>query len=388
MKLPREAVLAFRLTRHHLVQRLPAGSAQRAAGVIGFQDTPRGSAALALAARVDGVTLFELADALESGTLVNVWAMRGAPHMVPSADVALFTRGLLPDTEEDLRAFLPGVVEALEATGISASDLVQRTAAGLHNVLGDRVLDKDQVGQQISRHLTATWKPAKSSAWKAPSWYAPRQTLGESMVRFALPVTSLMGLIRLVPLRSGKTGLRRSEPAELRDARAELLRRYLRCNGPSSAGMFAAWAGIGLRQAQATWSLLDRELSDVLVEGAPVHLLSSDMLGVRAARLPQGVQVLPPHDPYLTVRDRALLLPDVRRHRVMWRTAGNPGGLLVDGQLAGAWRARKQGSTLHITVEAWAALPRGDVCGALQALGPLRGCQSVVVTFPSSPARS
>ena len=46
----REQVVALRLARHHLSERLPAGSAAEAA-VVGLQDTPPGSAALALAAR-------------------------------------------------------------------------------------------------------------------------------------------------------------------------------------------------------------------------------------------------------------------------------------------------------------------------------------------------
>lgn len=55
--------------------------------------------------------------------------------------------------------------------------------------------------------------------------------------------------------------------------------------------------------------------------------------------------ILAPHDPYLDIRDRGLLLPDKQLQKQVWKTVGNPGVILRGGMIAGIWRsARKNGS--------------------------------------------
>jgi hypothetical protein len=42
----------------------------------------------------------------------------------------------------------------------------------------------------------------------------------------------------------------------------------------------------------------------------------------------------------------------------VWRVLGKPGALLVDGEIAGVWRARKSGrAKLEITITAFDAVP-------------------------------
>ena len=52
----RRQILAFRLTRHHLAQRLPAGSLTAAVAASGVQETPLRTGILALHARMADVT--------------------------------------------------------------------------------------------------------------------------------------------------------------------------------------------------------------------------------------------------------------------------------------------------------------------------------------------
>lgn len=88
----RRQVVAFRLARHHLAERVPAADADRAA-VVGLQDTPPGTAALALAARANTGP-----DALDE--LVIVPSIRGAPMAVAPEDLPVFTAGLEPPDEQ------------------------------------------------------------------------------------------------------------------------------------------------------------------------------------------------------------------------------------------------------------------------------------------------
>ena len=96
------------------------------------------------------------------------------------------------------------------------------------------------------------------------------------------------------------------------------------------------------------------------------------------------MRLLPPYDAYLDQRDRETLVPDTARHRQIWAILGNPGGLLVDGDLVGTWRPQKKGKRLTITVAAFSRLPSGaraEIEAEAALLGPIRACTSVEVAF-------
>jgi hypothetical protein len=76
-----DQALAFRLAGHHLHAHTDPLTAVAACGP---QEFPPGWAAVALHARSEGEP------AREEVVVVN--AMRGAPYLVPRADVAIFTR--------------------------------------------------------------------------------------------------------------------------------------------------------------------------------------------------------------------------------------------------------------------------------------------------------
>jgi hypothetical protein len=65
---------------------------------------------------------------------------------------------------------------------------------------------------------------------------------------------------------------------------------------------------------------------------------------------PPRLRLLPPFDPLLSGRDRALLVPDPARRRVLWRALGAPGAVLADGEVVGTWRPRASGKKLTLEV--------------------------------------
>lgn len=121
----RRQALAFRLARHHLAGRLGPGGAQSAA-VVGLQDTPPGTAALALAARADVVP-----EALDE--LVLVPSVRGAPLAVAEEDLAVFTAGLEPPDEEAAKAVVGNAWKSLD--GITAMEALGRVSEAVHDSL-------------------------------------------------------------------------------------------------------------------------------------------------------------------------------------------------------------------------------------------------------------
>src|SRR6202043_342359 len=80
-------------------------------------------------------------------------------------------------------------------------------------------------------------------------------------------------------------------------------------------------------------------------------------------RVARGVRLLPPHDMFLFQRDRVSLITEVRLHKVVWRATGNPGVVLVDGRVAGAWRPQKKGRELKLTVTPFGELDGADRLG-------------------------
>ncbi len=381
-------MLAFRLQAHALAQRLPADALLEAAGACGIQNTPPGSAALALHARVRDLTPADFDRALAGEkTLLQVWSLRASPYAVPTRDAAVFTTGVLPEDEPSLRFFIRGAGPYLDLFGLSAADVVARTAEALLEVLDGRELTKNELGVLLAQHLSKDIPPEQLELWNAPDGMTH---YGESLVRFALSIVALQGLFCFAPWkRSAATfllidqwlgaPLPASDPCR---ARAELVRRYLSCYGPSTPEDFAEWAGIAPDQAHRTWQLVEPELACVTVGGRQAWLNGRDLLRLQAPLEPRGVRFLPPHDPYLLDRDRETLLPDKALHPFLWRSAGSPGALLVDGRLVAAWRPQKKGTRLRITI-----YPLGCTSNEIQAdleveaalLAPFRGCTSVEV---------
>jgi hypothetical protein len=341
----REQALAFRLSSHHLAVRLPLQtgverSLLAAAGACGIQDSPPGSAALALHARVAGLTPDAVEQAIATDkSLLRAWCLRAAPCFFPVSDAAVFTAGLLPDDEAAARFFILGSNKALDMLGMSARELVDMTAAEACDLLDGRTMTKDRLGVEIADTLAKRLTVTQRTIWLSDSFIVPGQSLGESLVRFALYVLPLRGLICFAARRDNKAYLTRVDQwlgtplpaANATKARAELVRRYLHCYGPSTEEHFSQWAGISLAQASRTWALIEDDLIDVDIHGKETWLLREDIPRFHSPQPAEGIRFMPPHEPLLQMRDRETLIPDKSLHRKLWRSVGNPGILLADG---------------------------------------------------------
>lgn len=102
-------------------------------------------------------------------------------------------------------------------------------------------------------------------------------------------------------------------------------------------------------------------MSEVVNDGRAMLLLDEQVELFNSAQLPKGARLLPPHDPYLQQRDRAILVPQWERRRELWRASGSPGAVLCDGEIVGTWRPRKRGTTLRLDVRAYGVLSNEDM---------------------------
>lgn len=393
VRVARDEVVAFRLQAHHLTERLAEDRLLEAAGRCAVQNSPPGSASLALHARVEGVGQGRMAEAVaDEKSLLQTWCMRGAPFVFPTADAPVFTRGVLPPTEASMRHLLPGVEQPLRDLDMSLTDAVELTHAAVGEVLPGRRLAINPLGVELAEQVAGKLPAQQRRLWQAEGPFSPGQPLGEGVIHFCLRILTLQGVVCFAP-RTGNTApfvlveewLGHPIPAiDPEQARADLLRRYIRCYGPSTRRDFAAWVGVRAADVDPWWTPVERELTPVEFRGR-CCVLTEDLDRLRSAPPASGVRLLPPHDPYTQMRDRDTIV-DPAYQGLVWRTPGAPGTVLVDGEICGTWRPSKRRDALTISMTVFDSLParaRQSLEDEAEGIAKLRGASSVTVTYPT-----
>ena len=358
LRLTRKQALAFRLARHHLIERLGAAGT-RSAAVVGLQDTPPGSAAVALAARADVAP-----EALDA--LVLVPSVRGAPLAVAQQDLAVFTTGLEPPDEEAAKAVVGNASKSLD--GFTAMEALDRVSEAVYESLRDGPRPRDDFHQALRErlpHELLWWCKGCNSRHVHPSlWRA----------------TAIRGVLAIVA-REGRRavfGLPPKGPA-LEDAGAELARRFLRAYGPARPNLFADWAGLATSHATALWDRAG-DLVRVDLDGTQAWALAEDQPALVAEAKIDGVRLLANLDPLNAGRDRELLVPDRAVRERIWTVLSGPGTVLVCGDVGGLWRSTKKAKNLLITVEPLGPLTtsaKDKLTAEAERIAPFRGAETV-----------
>ena len=367
----RHQILAFRLSRHHLAERLPAGSMIQAVAAAGVQETPRQTASLALHARVADVSLAGIDQALrQDKTLLAIWSLRGAPYLVPTQDAAVFTTGAMPTGEESWRTFFGGWATSLD---VPLASLVEHAAKVAREVLDGQQLEVEAFRQQLARRMEEIRdrdRPAGAHADLPEPLFRAMGQLG---------IACLADTRRMTDAVLARKDQWLGEPAGIVDqdiAQAELLRRYLRCYGPASHQSFAEWTLRSLSDVRAIFGLIEPELVQVNAKRRPVEwLLAADVEALASPPEPAGVRLIPAQDPFLQQRDRDRLLPDRDLRRRLWRPVGAPGLVLVDGEAEGVWTSQRRGKSIQFTVQPFdriTAAERDAIAAEADTLAPLR----------------
>jgi hypothetical protein len=347
LSVEREQALAFRVAGHHLHKRTDPLTAVAACGL---QEYPPGWAAVALHARSDGQP--------DPGDVVTVNAMRGSPYVVPRRDVAVFTTALVPG-DDGLKALVGAITtKELAAEGISPREALDRVAVAARDGLAEGPLERDAFHQALRERLPDAllpWCRGCQSHHVRPGLWRALGPLGVTV----MPAKATWAL---------------AEPSTmaLDEARAELVRRFLRCFGPATHSQLAAWAQTAPSHAKALFAAVSDELEAVRLDGRRAFVLAADAARLESPPARGGVRLLGGHDPYVAQPDRATLTPDPALRKRIFVAVGRPGIVLHDGAPAGLWRARKRGDVLDVTVE-WLG-ERTDIDDEAQAVARLRGC--------------
>ncbi|MEV4057818.1 crosslink repair DNA glycosylase YcaQ family protein [Amycolatopsis sp. NPDC049688] len=362
----RRQVLAYRIAEHGL-HRSAKDVADLAVVRAGLQDSMRDTALLALAARLDGPV------SLEDERLVLAWTLRGAPHYHLRSDLPEAIRALVPLDDADALARMLWQRKDMAATRLGAAEVVFTAAAALREVV-TKPMTKGAVSTAVTQRL-----PPSFSRWCRG---CNATHIQEQLMRIAAP----LGGIRLVsgaspatlaPL-EGRGRLRKTpDPA----AATAVIERYLRLNGPASPGEAAEFAGTARAVVDRTWPA---DLASVSVEGKTRYLPEGCLSSLENPPEPDVVRLLPPLDPFIQARDKALLVPDPLRRKEVWKMLGNPGVLLADGDVAGTWRTKGSGAKLAFTVTAFDPLRpavREEVEAEAARVAAARGFEKHTVTW-------
>jgi hypothetical protein len=144
------------------------------------------------------------------------------------------------------------------------------------------------------------------------------------------------------------------------EARLELARRYLYVYGPATQESFGVWSGTGPRAALAAFEMLGPSLTPVRTPIGEAWILAQDEAAFRddSPGREGSVRLLPSGDPYLVLQgaDRELVVPDAGRRGELWTPRVWPGGLLIDGEIAGTWRR----ADTVLTVQTWRRLTTAE----------------------------
>ncbi len=351
----RADVLRFRFRRHQL-DRAPGSATDADLLDYGVQDTGPDGAPWALAVR--GVRTVEWDD------LVLAWTLRGAPHAYRRGDVAAVAVATAPFSEADAAKRIFDASKPLKEAGIPVLDALRQVADHLREMAA-KPIAKGEASGRLSELVD---KPLLRFCRVCDATHPFEQTFRLPPLQAGLelePGTSPPVLRRIPKLRPNRYGRLGGEA----EARFHVVRNYLRFHGPARMKDAAAYVDTTSKDVKAQWpeEAVEVEIPDAGHPG-PWHALEGDveLLDEGGAGPGPGpahgsvVRLLGPFDPYLQLRDRELLVPDAAHRKDLWRSLGRPGGIVIDGEVAGTWRPRASGRKLGLLVDPWRKLSKKD----------------------------
>jgi hypothetical protein len=335
-------VTSRRMARHALTE--PATDldpADIAALLCGAHAQVLSAAEFSIGRRIAGATRADVQRALwEDRTLVKSFGPRGTVHLLPAAELPMWTGAL-----SALPSSVPAHPEPVRFTPEQADEVI----AAIGEALADTELTIDELTEAIVDR-TGPWAGEPTMAAFQDRWPRWRQLTSTAAHR---------GVLCFGPNRGPKvtyTNPHRWLPGFRPDhgdaALRALLTRYLYAYGPATPQHFARWLSIPPRRAVELFDELAGGLESVELDGAPGWVLAGDTGTPQQPH--RGIRLLGYFDAYVVAgQPRERLYPGAAAARGLTPAgqAGNYPVLLVDGVVGGMWHQRRSGRKLAITVE-------------------------------------
>jgi len=335
-------VHAFRLARHHLAKRSPKRDLTRVVGDIGGVQAQLMSAAEMQV----GVRVISKTDDVEAAlwnhkTLAKTWLMRGTLHLIPAADLPLYTAAMSKRWTNLSSAWV-------KYTGLTEPELRE-----LFNAIGHELDDRPRTRQEliaaVSRGRSEQVQTVLRSGWGI----VLKPVAGAGQLCFGPNRGQSVTFVR------PKQWLGSWRDLDPDDALGEVARRYLRAYGPATKDDFVRWWGGHTRGAGKTaWAGLAGELASVSVEGSRADILAADLPKLAKSGPSPSLNLLPLFDPYLMGHSSRDHLFDIAYRPRVSRTSGWISAVvLVEGRVVATWTHKLVKGMLSIAVDPFERMP-------------------------------
>lgn len=313
------------LARQLLLERRQAPATAVIERLAGMQAQWPQAPYVGLWSRIPGFRRETLERAIRSGKVVKATVMRGTLHLLTTRDYALFFSAL---------------------QGLLAWGDPESIALGRKLVPAMRALfaDGPLTFQQVLDHLEQTHGTVDLLT-RRRAWFAART--GAHILH--APETAFWSSRPQALF----AAIDEPEAVDSTAARTELVRRYLAAFGPASRADLAGWSGMRVSDFAEAFEALEplRRFRD---ENGR-ELLDLQRAPLPAADTPAPVRFLPKWDNVLLgFADRTRILPEEYRKIVIAKNGDVAQTFLVDGFVAGRWRAENG----KVALEPFAPLPR------------------------------
>lgn len=268
----------------------------------------------ALAQRMRHATDADLDAAFNAGDILRTHVMRPTWHFVHPADI----RWLLALTAPRVHALNGTMYRKLELDDA----LLKRSAKVLMKALqGGRHLDRNEIGSVLAQAGIV----ADGMRLGYIVHWAELEALVCSGPRHGKQFTYALLEERVPPAKS----LTRDQ------ALAELVKRYFTSHGPATLHDFAWWSGLTRADAKAGVASLGTELRHEVIDGQTYWFADAEPYAKDKSPM---AYLLPNYDEYISYKDRSAVFDSRYASRLDIQAGGLPHFLVIDGQIAGAWR--------------------------------------------------
>ncbi len=335
-------VTARRMARHALTERATnLGPADIAGVLCGAHAQVLSAAELSIGRRITGATRADVQRALwKDRTLVKTFGPRGTVHLLPTADLPMWTGAL-----SALPSSVPMHPEPVRFTSEQADEVI----AAIGDALANTELTVDELTEAIVDRV-GPWAAERTMEAFQDRWPRWRQLTSSAAHRGMLCFGPNRG--RNVTYTNPHRWLPGFRPHGGDAALRTLVARYLYAYGPATPQHFARWLSIPPRRAVELFDELGGELERVELDEESGWVMAGDT--GTPQRPHQGIRLLPYFDAFVVAaQPRERLYPGAAATRALTPAgqAGNYPVLLVDGVVGGVWHQRASGRRLVITVE-------------------------------------
>src|SRR2546425_5388739 len=368
IKLSRDQVNSWRLSKNHLAQRAPKRDMPLVVSdACGLQAQVLSGAALSLWARIENITIEDVEDALwKHWTLVKTWAMRGTLHLLSSYSLSTYVAAL--KTRHDLHgekfSYRIGPGPEDKEYEITRTEQDQITKA-VDYALDQQTLTREELAREIIKrtklrpilqsHLLSSFGSLlQQAAHQGSLIFGPSQG---AKVTFTRP----------------DQWLGRQDQPSSEQALRTLLRQFYSTYGPATFEDFAHWWGVSAPEAKSLGQLIAGELEQVEFDHQPSNMLSRDVDQIYSIDEAQCIRLVPSWDTYVMFyHPREFFVSQPYRTRIFRQIQGNAPVLLVDGVAAGTWEKTKKKAAIEITVRLVKALSSAQKRTVEEEIGLLR----------------